>query len=196
MTKSDCRTSKKNKAGVRKLWRWALAVIAGLILGLNLYRWNASVLAGNVLPMFFGTGTAVVLSGSMSPALEVNDLIIVRKMPRYEVGDIIVFQSGRTMVVHRIVEQEGDWITTRGDANNVSDDPIEISAVKGKVTMRIPFLGAVANLLRRPLAGILLLIGAWVLMERSFQAEKEQDDKDLEQIREEIRRLKEEEKNS
>lgn len=166
--------------------------IAGLIVGLNLYRWNASALAGNALPMPFGIGMAVVLSGSMSPTLEVNDLVIVQERDLYETGDIVVYQSGTELIVHRIIAQEENRIVAQGDANNVPDEPIDVSAVKGAVTGRIPFVGAVVNILKRPVAGILLMICACLLMERSFRMEKQAEEEKIDEMKEEIRRLREE----
>ncbi len=192
MTRNNHKLPKKKRRGIEKFWRQTLIVIAGLILGLNLYRWNASALAGNTLPMPFGTGAAVVLSGSMEPALSVNDVIIVRKSESYNVNDIVVYDSGREMIVHRIIEQKGDTLTTKGDANNVSDEPICAEAVKGKVAFSIPYAGVAVKALRSPVGMIIVILTAVLLIEGSFRREKESDEKRLEEIKEEIRRLRKE----
>jgi len=173
-----------------KFWRRVLLIIVGLIIGINIYSWNASALAGNTMPMPFGIGASVVLSGSMSPALEVNDLVFVQEKEQYEVGDIVVYQSGQSLIVHRIIALEDNMITTQGDANNVADEPVNINTVKGAVVSRVPFFGAIINVLKHPVAGILLIVGAVVLMECSFQTEKRKKEKNLEAIKEEIQRLK------
>ncbi len=175
-----------------KFWRRLLLIIVGLIFGINIYSWNASTLAGNTLPMPFGVGMSVVLSGSMSPALEVNDLIFVQEKDQYEVGDIVVYQSGQNLIVHRIVAQEDKMITTQGDANNAADAPISVNTVKGAVIFHIPFIGAVIHILKSPIVGILLLIGAVILTERSFQTEKRKKEKSLKAIQAEIQSLKDE----
>lgn len=190
MTRSNRKPAKEKSSGVGKYLQRALVLIAGVILGLNLYQWNASSLAGNALPMPFGTGAAVVLSGSMSPALEVDDLVIVREKEHYETGDIVVYQSGYELIVHRIIAQDGEFITTQGDANGVPDAPVCAAAVKGAVAVRIPHLGIVVNLLKLPAVSILLLIGACLLMERSFRTEKRAEEENLDAMKEEIRRLK------
>lgn len=192
MTRGKCKPTQKKGSGAGKFLRRMLVIIAGMILGLNLYQWNASSLAGNALPMPFGTGAAVVLSGSMSPALEVDDLVIVREKEHYEIGDIVVYQSGYELIVHRIIAQDGEFITTQGDANGVPDTPVRAAAVKGAVAVRIPHLGIVVNLLKLPAVSILLLIGACLLMERSFRTEKRAEEENLDAMKEEIRRLKEE----
>lgn len=141
--------------------------------------------------MPFGTGAAVVLSGSMSPTLEVNDLVLVQEKEHYEVGDIVVYQSGNSLVVHRVAALEGTQIITRGDANNVSDAPVDISAVKGTVVIRIPHLGAVINILKLPAVEILLLAGACILLGSSFKKEnRAAEEENLDEMKEEIRRLK------
>lgn len=188
MTRSN-HAEKRHGSG---MLRRVLVILAGVILGLNLYHWNAASMAGNALPMPFGTGAAVVLSGSMSPALEVNDLIFVRENEQYEVGDIVVYQSGYELIVHRIIAKDGDTIITQGDANNVADAPIEIRAVKGKVIAHIPRAGLVVNALKTPVGILTVLIAAFALTELSFRKEKDKDEKQLEAIKEEIRRLREE----
>ncbi len=167
-------------------------MLAGLILGLNLYHFNASALAGNALPMPLGTGMAVVLSGSMEPELNINDVILVRKSESYGINDIVVYDSGRELIVHRIIEQNGDTITTKGDANNVSDEPVRIEAVKGKVVFSIPYAGVAVKALRSPVGMIVVVLAAVLLIEGSFRREKKNDENQLEEIKEEIRRLREE----
>ncbi len=181
-------TKKRGSALLRRL---VLAVL-GLILGVNAYLANARGLAGNQMPMPFGTGAAVVLSGSMEPALQVNDLIIVREADSYEVGDIVVYQSGKSLIVHRIIEKDGERIITQGDANNVADAPIETYAVKGKMIARIPAAGQIVKALKTPAGILIVLLAAFALTEFSFRKEKDRDEKELEAIKEEIRRLREE----
>ncbi len=182
---------KTGKTKKTKLWRRAGIALVGLLLGLNLYRWNAASLGGNALPMPFGVGAAVVLSGSMSPALQVNDLVVVKETDRYKTGDIVVYQSGAELIVHRIVAQQEGRLVTRGDANNAADEPIETRAVKGRVVARIPFVGVAVNALKSPAGILAVLVTAFILTEFSFRREMDGDEKELEAIKEEIRRLKE-----
>lgn len=171
------------------LRRLALAVL-GIILGVNVYLANAKGLAGNQMPMPFGTGASVVLSGSMEPTLRIHDVIIVRESDRYEAGDIVVYQSGKMLIVHRIVARDGETVVTQGDANNVADEPIPISAIKGKVIARIPAVGLAVNALKTPVGIVTVLAAAFVLTEWSFRAEKQKDREEQDAIKEEIRRLK------
>ena len=85
------------------------------------------------MPMPSGFGAAVILSGSMEPELSIDDLIIVKKSDNYDVGDIVVYQRNYELIVHRIVEINGNNVITKGDANNIEDDPISKKQIIGKV---------------------------------------------------------------
>ena len=172
----------------------ALALLA-LFLGANLYL-SLSYAGGNQLPMPFGYGMAVVLSGSMEgdapDSLSIDDLVIVKESEGYAVGDVVVYQRGRSMTVHRIIEMDGNTLVTQGDANNAADEPIDLSIVKGKVIAHVPYVGLAVQFLKSPVGVIGVLALALFLMERSYRKEKDQGNEELEKIKAEIRRLKEE----
>lgn len=176
----------------KSIVRHILLIILGLVLGLNLYLANARGVVGNQMPMPFGTGAAVVMSGSMEPTLSKGDLIFVRKAETFHTGDIVVYQSDSMLVVHRIVSLYGSTVVTQGDANNTADEPIDLSQVKGVVQFHIPFVGTILELVKTPAGTLLILLLAFALVELSFRRQKEQDDQDMEQVKAEIRRLKDE----
>jgi len=134
----------------------------------------------------------VVLSGSMEPALSVGDLLIVRAYDQYAAEDIVVYQSGSTPIVHRIVEINSETVITRGDANNTDDEPFPVSEIKGKVIAIVPLVGYVAWALKSPVAAIILLGAAVLLMEWSFRVGKSQKEDEKEKLKAEIRALMEE----
>ena len=172
--------------------RTVVILLIGLVVGINLYTWNARSLMGNALPMPMGYGAAVVLTGSMEPTIMADDLIFVAEQDSYDIDDIVVYQSGSILVVHRVVEMDELTVTTKGDANNVPDEPVRKEMIKGEVVACIPGVGGVARLLKTPVATIALLILAVLLLESSFRKDKKKHADDLEKIKEEIRRLKEE----
>lgn len=176
----------------RKISRSVILIVAGFILGLNIYFANASSLLGNKLPMPFGYGMANVLSGSMEPTFSKGALLIVKDTKDVKVGDIVVYQSQNELIVHRIVSLNKNVVVTKGDANNVSDVPFDKSLIRGKVVCWISYLGGFVSFLKNPIVGVLIFILAFVLMEKSFQKQRDVDDEELEKIKEEIRRLKEE----
>ncbi|WP_165051115.1 MULTISPECIES: signal peptidase I [unclassified Adlercreutzia] len=170
--------------------RCVMLTVVGLVLGLGIYRFVAVVLAGDALPMPFGFGVATVMSGSMSPALEVDDLVIVQAQDGYAVGDVVVYQAGRSLVTHRVIAREGGLLTTQGDANNAPDEPIAESAVKGVVALRIPLLGAVVSTLKTPAAIVIIVLGSFALLALSSQAEQREQDAQLSALRNEVTRLR------
>ena len=160
------------------------------MLGVNLYHWNSRSLTGNMLPMPFGRGAAVVLSGSMEPTIMTNDLIFVKAQESYEVGDIVVYQSGKMLIVHRIVALEGDSVITKGDANNTADEPVPLSFIKGEVTGWVGGLGTAVRIIKTPVVSLILVICAVMLVELPYLKKKKKDTDELEKIKAEIRRLK------
>lgn len=177
---------------ISAILRALFLILVSLVLGINIYSWNAKSLAGNVLPMPFGYGGAVVLSGSMEPTIGIDELILVKAEDSYKVDDIVVYQTGHMLVVHRIVGMDGETVTTRGDANNTDDGAIPLTQVKGKVIAHIPHVGTAVRLLKSPIATVLLLAAAVLSVEMPFRREKEKKEEELERIKAEIRKLKEE----
>lgn len=186
----------KEKNRISALLRRVLLAILGLIIGLNVYLANANNVLGNKLPMPLGYGAAVVMSGSMEPTFSTGDLLLVRQSDQLQVGDIVVYQSGRSLVVHRVIGLDGDMVITQGDANNTADPPFEKGAILGTVAGRVPGAGVLVNALKSPLGMILLLVCAYLMTELPFRKQKQMDQKELDAIKDEIRRLKEEQKQS
>ncbi|MBQ3417953.1 MAG: signal peptidase I [Ruminococcus sp.] len=183
------KTEKKKFRVGAAIFRIILILVAGLTVGLAVFSFNANRIGGNQLPMPFGYGASVVLSGSMEPALQVNDLVIVKAQEDYSEGDVVVYQNGNTLIIHRVVKKDGEEFVTRGDANNADDDPIRLSDIKGIMIFRVPFIGLIFKWLKT-LPGTLIVLGlAIFLLYRSRRKEKEKDSEQLDEIVEEIRRL-------
>ena len=180
---------KTNKKTVNFIIRAVVIFIASVFIGIQFYNWNAKNVGGNSMPMPFGIGISVVLSGSMEPELSVDDVIIVKKTDDFGVDDMVVFNDHGILVVHRVIGIDGDNITTKGDANNTADEPITRDVIKGKVIKVLPGAGKAFDILRSPLAAVIVFGAAILLMELSFKKEKKEADDDLEPIKEEIRRL-------
>lgn len=100
--------------------------------------------------LFFinGYSSAVILSGSMEPTLSIDDLVIIKAKEKYERGDIVVFESENKLIVHRIVKINDDFVVTKGDANNVDDDKIEVNKIKGYVIGHISGIGKVIGFVK------------------------------------------------
>lgn len=179
---------KKLKAPIRI----ALLVLVAVLIGVSIYSINAARLSGNRFPMPLGFGASVVLSGSMEPSLSVGDLLIVVPTEELAVGDVVVYTSSGAAIVHRIIEidTESGTAVTRGDANNASDDPIPLTAIKGKVVYAIPLLGYAVKAIKTPVATVALIALAIWLMEASFRQDRARGDGEREALIREIERLK------
>ena len=124
----------------------------------------------------FGTNNPfyVVSSGSMIPALNINDVLIVKdgnsnSFDSLKIGDVIVFHAAAEdrVIVHRVAEiQTGSHgeriLTTKGDANDASipgvDNPIRVSQYIGKVVYVIPGLGLITKVLSPPVNYIIIAV--------------------------------------
>ena len=98
---------------------------------------------------------AAITSGSMWPALKQGDLILVAavKPEELNVGDVVVYENVRGFTIHRItaIDREAGEVTTKGDANNVPDQPVPVKDVFGRALswgsgqpFRVPKLGFIS----------------------------------------------------
>ena len=174
----------------RIVFRALIILFIGAVVGYSLYSWNASKLIGNKLPTPFGIGVSVVLSGSMEPTLSVNDLIVVKVSDDYKEDDVVVFQDGGDLVIHRIISRDGETFVTQGDANNIPDDPINLKQIKGRLVLSVPFVGSIIRGMKT-LPGIIIILAlSFWLMHRSWSNEKREKQAELDSIKREIERLK------
>ena len=87
-------------------------------------------------------------SGSMHPKIDKGDAVIYKKVSSdkdIKEGDILVFQSGSKIIVHRLVKKETKknkiYYVTKGDNNNSNDkNNLTIDNVKGVVTLKIKYI--------------------------------------------------------
>lgn len=180
----------------RSIWlRRLVLVLLGLLMGLQIYFVNAGRVMGDLLPMPFGYGAAVVLSGSMEPTYSAGDLLIVKKADHYQTGDIVVYQTGQNLVVHRIIDMNGETVTTQGDANNAPDEPFAVTQIKGISVGSIPFVGTWFRILKTPAGLMAAFLCTVFLTEISFRKQSDAGAAELEKLKEEIQRLKQDDGN-
>jgi len=134
------------------VWITALALILLLAVAILL----GAVLRDEMLLSPWGTGFFVIASGSMEPDIPSGSIIFVTAVAPDEVSvrDVLTFFIGddnTEVVTHRVVEvyNVGDEYiyTTRGDANNVNDAPLNYNKVIGRVSYTIPGSSFVITLL-------------------------------------------------
>ena len=140
-----------------------LIVIFGLILIITIYN-DIQVKAFNKsYADFFGYTSFEVQTGSMVPAININDLVIVKINDSPKINDIITYQKGNSFITHRVVESYRETFVTRGDANNAKDEAIKKSQIVGKVVKVIPNFGAVRKTLLNPVVLITLIVSIYIL---------------------------------
>ncbi len=140
--------------------------------------------------MPFGFGASFVLSGSMEPEISTDDLVFVKKPGELHVGDVVLYNTGESNVLHRITKIDGDIITTQGDANNTEDKPFSETAVLGVYTGKIPNGGKIIRFVTNPpfvMAVVFILMAVaftWMFIEEKEEREK------INRIRAEIESIK------
>ena len=119
----------------------------------------------------FGYSGLVVLTGSMEPVYHPGDVIFIHEQKDYSKNDVITFHQRGMIVTHRIVGKDGESFTTKGDANNSSDEPIKLSDIEGKVIARVGKVGRVILFLQKPI-GIFTLLVVLISLEVFFAARR------------------------
>lgn len=194
MDGSETKTPKKVKMNAGRIIALILAV---LVVYCCVYSLVVKAVRNETLPMPLGFGVGVILSGSMEPTYHVNDLIFAVKAKNFKVGDIVVYQTGGTPVVHRVIEADdgSGTVITQGDANNAPDDPVVVSRIKGKVLFAVPFVGAVMRFIKTVPGMIMILIALFILLllsirtreeEKTEESKKTEIEKEIAELREKI----------
>ena len=154
---------------IKNIILWLLIAALVLVLVFTLI----SRITGNE-PSLFGFSLYRVSSGSMRPELEVGDVIFVRKCEGESVhaGDIITFDGtsgdlAGKLVTHRVItapyEENGEvFLVTKGDANSIGDDPINVNQVRGVVITKVPPLRFLFDFFSTPW-GLLAIIALIIL---------------------------------
>lgn len=105
-----------------------------------------------------------VKSGSMTPTISIGSLILAKKEPAYQKGDIITFtENSNETTTHRIIEiiKQNDSVSyrTKGDANKIPDSLIVTPEyIVGKVFASLPYAGIPILYAKTPIGFIALII--------------------------------------
>ena len=126
---------KKSRRTIESKWfqtcKKIMNVLTGMILGIVI-----------VLGLLKGLGYEPyrILTGSMEPTLVVGEVVIINTNDREaKEGDVIAFQMGEHVVIHRVKKlvSEGGYIT-KGDSNAAEDfQPVSQKEVIGTLWMRL-----------------------------------------------------------
>ena len=156
------------------------------------------------IPSFFGWKPFIVLSGSMESQINVGDIVVVKEIEtnKLKEGDVIAFRNGDIVIIHRIIEKEENagkiQYITKGDNNNVKDKgKVQEDQIEGIYEFKIIKLGNIAMFIQTPLGAIalisipvILLLIMYIDENRKEKEYVEQKEKELNDMVEEIKRLK------
>jgi signal peptidase I len=105
-------------------------------------------------PALGGKTTIVTVDGtSMLPQYKRADLVALRPVSHYKVGDVVGYRSSmlHRVVLHRIVGIKNGHYTFKGDNNSFTDpDQPTRADLVGKDAVHLPALGNVLQALRKP----------------------------------------------
>lgn len=156
---------------MKKIWkvlRIGLLLFLSAILIFNLYIITAQIVFNKDLPKVAGFAQIIVISGSMQPDIRVGDLLFIREQEKYEKNDIVTYRSNGRLITHRLIEIDNETALAKGDANNVTDDPVPIADIEGKVVLSIPDAGNYILFLKTPKGmslAILFVIVLYIILE-------------------------------
>ena len=136
--------------------------IATLVVGLLVFGWwwLAPTSVG-------GRDTYVIVAGpSMEPLLVTGDLVVLRRVRHYQVGEIAGYKTPQLMapVVHRIIAVRDGRFSFRG-VNNGFVDPSQPTSheIVGHMVANFGATGRLLRVLQKPAVGAPLLGGAGVV---------------------------------
>lgn len=138
-------------------------------------------------PSFFNIELYTVISESMSPRLNINDIVIVKKgyeIESYKKGNIITFIRDNEVITHRIdrvisADMRPAFIT-KGDNNKVEDEElVKYENIIGKVVLTMPKVGALVNLLKNKLFFVSILCLLFGIMYFDNKSKKRRQERKL-----------------
>lgn len=101
---------------------------------------------------------ASITSSSMWPVLKSGDMVFIRGVKGksdIKVGDIVVYNNERGFTIHRVIKLGEETFITKGDANNVEDQPVKYQELIGKTVnfkgkpLHLPLLGKLSQIYKK-----------------------------------------------
>ena len=135
-----------------------------IFLGILISLWIIANIFTALDMSFFGFRIYRVATGSMEPNLRINDVVIIKKQENYTINDIVTFKQRGNYVTHRIVKENKNEITTKGDNNNSEDESILKNDIVGKVIYRFKLIGFVLFMLSEPSSWVIIFVVCIILI--------------------------------
>lgn len=153
-----------------------LLILITILIIIGIYYITQIKILKNEYANIFGYTFFEVATGSMSNTIEIGDVVIVKVTKDVEKNEIIVYKDGNNFVTHRLIENNGEKLVAKGDANNSEDKPITKEQILGRVICIIPKLGIWRKIFLSPEI-IALILGFMVLLGIVLQITSNNSDK-------------------
>ena len=154
---------------IGKIFKWIIISILLIICFFSISMIISNLTSKEKLPTTFGFALLKIETGSMTPTLNPNDVIIIKKcdIEDYEENQIVAFwmnPNDSVPTVHRIISINGDEVITKGDYINNSEDPLkELDDLIGKKVIVLPKLGYVIDFIRTPIGVLSILLVVFIV---------------------------------
>lgn len=131
------------------------------------------VIAVHLVPVLLGGTSLTINTESMVPAIHPGDSIAAVPVDpdQMHVGQIVVYQRGGQLVSHRIIDIDGDEITTQGDSLRAPDSSVPRGSVQWQVAYIVPGGAITTTWTSNPIIALWLLLGigvyvtAWIIVD-------------------------------
>ena len=159
-----------------------LIVLVSICLVFGIYSFICLKIVKKDYVNYFGYTYFEILTGSMEDEINVDDYVFVKLTDDVKKDDIISYIKDGNVVTHRIVKIDDKEIVTRGDANNIDDDPISKNQVIGKVIHVGRNYGKYVKVATEPIV-LITFFATLILFSIAFSNSKERSivDEDIEQ---------------
>lgn len=146
-----------NKKIIKTTIEWLLYIIFVVLI-----IWGTPKVLAKVLDTPYPI--ASITSSSMWPVLKSGDMVFIKGVKDkndINVGDIVVYNNPSTgsgqggFTIHRVVKLDQETFITKGDANNVNDQPVKYDELIGKTVnvsgkpLHIPYLGKLSQIFKK-----------------------------------------------
>lgn len=134
----------------------------------------------NVINLF-GYKSYIIKTNSMEPTINVNDVLITKKVNKDEIktGDVITFIKNGEVITHRItqIDENGEY-TTKGDNNNIEDSfTINYDNIEGKHILTIPYLGRIVEILDNKIVFLIITLIILMFIFITIQKQERKDER-------------------
>lgn len=153
-------------------FKFIVLAISFFVFLIVLYTIFCKAILKEPLPTIGKYGLSIVGSDSMCPSVKRGDVLLIKSVDIYQQGDIIVYKHNNSLISHRIIEIDKNYIILKGDSNSFQDYNVDLSSVKGKVIYIFPKIGFLIMSFKSPSGVILFTIISFVLIEVLHYIEK------------------------